>query len=236
MTDASPVAPVATRLQWLTLVALLGVLFAMSWWAYYRLPPMIVLRTLFSGGHDQPVSAARVAFTVPAIVAFGVLGNLLAGRWNVLFWPGKAPPSRDAGAAMWPLAINMFTLAAAEFIVIQAFTLGAALGLISEIAGLRGAGVALGIGVAVIGNALPLVTRRNSFVGYRLTVLYNDPDRWRDAQRIAGYSFVAAGLLLAAVFVVAPVLGTRLLIPIVAIAMLVPVLLTRRAAAERPSA
>ena len=235
MTDASPVSPATTRLQWLTLVALVGALFAMSWWAYYRVPPTIVLRTLFSGGHDQPASAARVAFTVPAIVAMGVLGNLLAGCWNVLFWPRKAPPSRDAGA-MWPLAIHMFTVAAAEFIVIQAFTLGAALGLISEIAGLRGAGVALGIGVAVIGNALPLVTRRNSFVGYRLTVLYNDPDRWREAQRIAGYFFVAAGLLLAAVFVVAPVLGTRLLIPILAVTMLVPVVLTRRAAAERPSA
>ena len=96
--------------------------------------------------------------------------------------------------------------------------------------------MALGIGVAVIGNALPLVTRRNSFVGYRLTVLYNDPDRWRDAQRIAGYFFVAAGLLLAAVFVVAPVLGTQLLIPVLAVTMLLPVLLTRRAAAQRPSA
>ena len=99
MTDVSPVSPATTRLQWLTLVALVATLFAMSWWAYDRLPPMIVLRTLFSVRHDQPESAARVAFTVPAIVAIGVLGNLLAGYWNVLFWPRKAPSSRDAGSA-----------------------------------------------------------------------------------------------------------------------------------------
>lgn len=235
MTDVSPVSPAATRLQWLTLFALVAALFAMSWWAYDRLPPMIVLRTLFSGPNVQPESAARVAFTLPAIVAIGVLGNLLAGHWNVLFWPRKALPSRDAGA-MWPLAVRMFTIAAAQFIVVQAFTLAAALGLISEIAGLRGAGVALGIGVAVVGNSLPLVTRRNSFVGYRLSVLYDDPDRWRDAQRMAGYFFVGAGLLLAVLFVVAPVLGTRLMIPVTAVTVLAPVLLTRRAAVQRGSA
>ena len=235
MTDASPVSPATTRLQWLTLFALVAILFAMSWWAYDRLPPMIVLRTIFWDPNGKPESAARVAFTVPAIVASGLLGNLLAARWNALFWPGKASPSRDAGA-MVPLAIRMFTIAAAQFIVVHAFTLAAALGLISEMAGLRGAGVALGIGLAVVGNSLPLVTRRNTFVGYRLSVLYDDPHRWRDAQRIAGYFFVAAGLLLAAVFVVAPVLGTRLLIPVLAVTILVPALLTRRAAAERPSA
>ena len=235
MTDVSPVSPAATRLQWLTLFALVAALFAMSWWAYDRLPPMIVLRTLFSGRNDQPESAARVAFTLPAMVAVALLGNLLAARWNVLFWPRKAPSSRDAGA-MWPLAIRMFTIAAAQFIVVQAFTLAAALGLISEIAGLRGAGVAFGIGVAVIGNSLPLVTRRNSFVGYRLSVLYDDPDRWRDAQRMAGYFFVGAGLLLTVLFVVAPVLGTRLMIPVIAVTALAPVLLARRAAVQRGSA
>ena len=174
--DVSPVPPAATRLQWLTLFALVAALFAMSWWAYDRLPPDIVMRTLFSGRDDQPASAVRAAFTL------------------------------------------------------------AALGWISEIAGLRGAGVALGIGVAVIGNSLPLVTRRNSFVGYLLSVLYDDPDRWRDALRMAGYFFVGAGLLLAALFLVAPVLGTRLTIPIIAVTALAPVLLTRRAAVRRGSA
>lgn len=235
MTDVSPVSPAATRFQWLMLFALVVALFAMSWWAYDRLPPMIVLRTLFSGGHDQPDSAARVAFTLPALVAVGVLGNLLAARWNGLFWPGKAPSSRDT-EAMWPLAIRMFTIGVAQFIVVQAFTLAAALGLISEIAGLRGAGVALGLGLAVMGNWLPLVTRRNSFVGYRLSVLYDDPDRWRDAQRMAGYFFVGAGLLLAGLFVIAPVLGTQLMVPVIAVTALAPVLLTRRAAVQRGSA
>lgn len=235
MTDVSPVSPAATRLQWLTLFALVAALFAMSWWTYDRLPSMIVVRTLFSGRDGQPESAARVAFTLPAMVALALLGNLLAARWNVLFWPRKAPSSRDAGP-MWPLAIRMFTIAAAQFIVVQAFTLAAALGSISEVAGLRGAGVAFGIGVAVIGNALPLVTRRNSFVGYRLTMFYDDPDRWRNAQRMAGYCFVAAGLLLAVVFAVAPVLGTRLMIPVIAVTALAPILLTRRAAVQRGSA
>ena len=235
MTDVTPVSPATTRLQWLTLVALVATLFAMSWWAYDRLPPMIVLRTLFSGRPGQPESAARMAFTLPAMVAIALLGNLLAAHWNVLVWPRKALSSSDA-AAMWPLAIRMFTMAAAQFIVVQAFTLAAALGLIAEIAGLRGAGVAFGIGVAVIGNSLPLVTRRNSFVGYRLSVLYDDPDRWRDAQRMAGSFFVGAGLLLAMLFVVAPVLGTRLMIPVIAVTALAPVFLTRRAAVQRGSA
>jgi hypothetical protein len=235
MTHVSPKSPTATRLQWFTLVALLAALFAMSWWAYDRLPPMIVLRTLFSGGHDQPDSAARVAFTLPAMVTVALLGNLLAARWNVLVWPRQALPSRDAGA-MWPVAVRMFSLAAAQFLVVQAFTLAAALGMISEIAGLRGAGLAFGVGVAVIGNSLPLVTRRNSFVGYRLSVLYDDPDRWRNAQRMAGYFFVGAGLLLAVLFVVDPLLGTRLMIPVIAVTALTPVLLTRRAAVKRGSA
>jgi hypothetical protein len=241
MTDVSPVSPIsptATRLQWLAPVALVAVLFAMSWWAYDRLPPRIVLQTLFSGfsdRHAQSQSAAQLAFLMPALVAVVTIGNLLVAHWNVLVWPRKTLSSRDA-AAMWPLAIRLTSLAVAQLIVVHAFTLAAALGWISEIAGLRGAGVVFSLGFAVSANLLPLVTRPNTFVGYRLTVFYNDPERWRKAQRMAGYCFVAAGLLFALLFVIAPVLGTRLLIPVFAVAMLAPVLLTRRGAAQRESA
>jgi uncharacterized membrane protein len=238
MTDVSPVSPIsptATRLQWLAPVALLAVLFAMSWWAYDRLPPRIDLQTLFSGGHGQSQSAAQVAFLIPALVAVVTIANLLAAHWNVLVWPRKALSSRDA-AVMWPLAIRLIPIGVAQFIVVQAFTLAAALGWISEIAGLRGAGVVFSLGFAVMGNWLPLVTRPNPFIGYRLTVLYNDPERWRKAQRMAGHCFVAAGLLLALLFVVAPMLGNRLLFPVFAVVLLAPVLLTRRRSAQRESA
>ena len=101
MTDAShvsPGSPVTARVQWLTPVALVAALFAMSWWAFDRLPPTIVLRTLFSGRQGQPESAAYLAFVLPAIVAILVIGQLLAARWNVLVWPRKALASRDAAA------------------------------------------------------------------------------------------------------------------------------------------
>jgi hypothetical protein len=241
MTDASPVAPASPaspstpRLWWLLQVALVAALFAMSWWAFNRLPPTIVLRTLFFGRHGQPVSAAQFAFGLPTIVAVFVIVHLLAAHWNVLVWPRKALSSRDA-AAMWPLAIRMLTIGVAQFLVVHAFALAAALGWISEIVGLRGAGVAFGLGLAVAGNWLPLVTRRNSFVGYRLSVLYDDPDRWRNAQRIAGYCFVASGLLLALLFLVAPVIGTRLLLPVFVVTVLAPVLLARRTAGQHKSA
>ena len=238
MTDASPVSPdspATTHLWWLLPVALVAVLFAMSWWAFTQLPPTIVLRTLFFGRQGQPVSAALVAFAAPAIIGIMVIGHLLAARWNVLVWPRKALSSRDA-AAMWPVAIRMLIIGTASFTILQAFTLAAALGWISEIAGLRGAGVALGLGFAIAGNSLPLVTRRNSFVGYRFSALYDDPDRWRNAQRMAGYFFVADGLLLALVFLVAPVLGTHLLIPALAVTVLAPLLLTRRGTGQRKSA
>lgn len=238
MTDAShvsPATPATTRLWWLLQVALVAALFAMSWWAYNRLPSTIVLRTLFFGRQGQPVSAAQFAFALPTIVGAFVIIHLLGARWNVLVWPRKALSARDA-AAMWPLALRMLTVGVAQFLVVHAFALAAALGWISEIAGLRGAGIVFGLALAVAGNSLPLVTRRNSFVGYRLSVLYDDPDRWRNAQRLAGYFFVASGLLLALLFVVAPVLGTRMLIPMLAVTVLAPVLLTRRAAAQRESA
>lgn len=228
MTNESPFSPASTRLWWITPVALVAALFAMSSWAYGRLPATIVIQTLWTGRSGHPQSAAQFAFTVPVLVGIGVLVNLLAAHWNVLVWPAKALSSSDA-AVMRPLAMRLFTIGAAQFIVTHGFALAAALGWISEIAGLRGAGVALGLALAIAGNSLPLVTRRNSFVGYRLTTFYNDPDRWRTAQRMAGYCFVAAGLVLAAVFVVAPVLGNRLLLPVVAITLIAPVLLTRRA-------
>jgi hypothetical protein len=46
---------------------------------------------------------------------------------------------------------------------------------------------------------------------------------------------VAGGLLLALLFLVAPVLGTRLLIHVLAVTVLAPVLLTRRTAGRRES-
>ena len=207
-------------------VVLLVLMFLLSWWAYGQLPAHVTVRTLFTGRHVSTESAAHFAYALPLITAAIVGLSLVGVRWNFVFGPRVPMEAKDAHA-MRPLVAYYFSVVVAMSGLIHAFSLGAGLGWMSELAGLRGAGVSFGVGFILIGNVLPLVTRPNAFIGYRASILYGDPTRWSYTQRVAGYVYVLSGLVLAGGFAIDPLGFTRMVMPLLAVAIVAPLLLSR---------
>lgn len=207
-------------------VALLVVTFLLSLWAYGQLPETVTVRTLFTGRHVSTESAVQFAFQLPFIIATIIGLNLAGMRWNVVLWP-RVPMKAGDAEAMRPLVAYNFSVVVATSALIHAFSLGTGLGWVTEPAGLRGAGVTLGLAFILVGNVLPLVTRPNAFIGFRASVLYGDRVRWSNAQRVAGYTYVVCGLVLAAGFAIDPMGFTRMVTPLLAVAIVAPLLLAR---------
>ena len=207
-------------------VALLVLTFLLSWWAYGQLPAAVTVRTLFTGRHASTESAAKFAFQLPCITAALIGLILVQVRWPVMLWSRVAMKASDA-EAMRPLVAYNFSVVAAMAGLIHAFSLGTGLGWMSEPTGLRGAGVTLGVSFILFGNRLPLATRPNAFVGYRASVLYGDPARWSNTQRVAGYIYMLCGLVLAGGFALDPTGFTRMVTPVLAVVILAPLLLAR---------
>ena len=126
---------------------------------------------------------------------------------------------------MRPLVAYYYSVVVATSGLIHAFNLGTNLGLVSELTGLRGAGVTFGVAFILLGNVLPPVTRPNAFIGFRASFLYGDRVRWSNTQRVAGYVYVLVGLVLAGGFAIDPLGFNRMMMPLLAVAIIAPVLL-----------
>ncbi len=208
-------------------VALLVLTFLMSFWAYGQLPADVTVRTLFTGRHLSTESALKFAFQLPFLTATMIGVSLVGARWNRVLW-SRVPLKASDADAMRPLVSYNFSIVVAMMALMHAFSLATGLGGVSETTGLRGAGITLGAGLILLGNVLPLVTRPNAFIGFRASVLYGDPARWSNTQRVAGYVYVLCGLVLAAGFAIDPSGFTRMVVPLIAVAVIAPLLLVRR--------
>lgn len=205
-------------------VALLGLTFLLSLWAYGQLPDHVTVRTLFTGRNVSTESAVQFAFQLPCVIAALVGLSLVGVRWNTVLW-FRGPITASDAEAMRPLVPYYYSVVVATSGLIHAFSLGTGLGLVSELMGLRGAGVMLGVAFILLGNVLPLVTRPNAFIGFRGSFLYGDRVRWSNAQRVAGYVYVLVGLVLAGGFAIDPLGFNRMMMPLIAVAIIAPVLL-----------
>lgn len=207
-------------------VALLVLTFLLSLWAYGQLPDHVTVRTLFTGRHVSTESAVQFAFELPCVIAALVGLGLVGVRWNTILWFGGPITASDA-EAMRPLVAYYYSVVVAASGLIHAFSLGTGLGLVSELTGLRGAGVTVGVAFILLGNVLPLVTRPNAFIGFRASFLYGNRVRWSNTQRVAGYVYVLVGLVLAGGFAIDPLGFNRMMMPLLAVAIIAPVLLVR---------
>mgnify|MGYP001549660920 CR=1 FL=1 len=104
--------------------------------------------------------------------------------------------ARDSDASTVLSAYNMVVVFALAFMLaMHCFDIITTLGLAGASKQPLLTALILSLGMIVIGNYMPRVTRRNAFVGYRLPWAYASEEVWRRTQRAGGYGMVAAGVI-----------------------------------------
>jgi len=83
----------------------------------------------------------------------------------------------------------------ASLLAIHAFAITSSLGLVAQKKLPLLLTLLLAIGMILIGNYLPRVTRRNAFIGVRFPWAYASEEVWRRTQRAGGYGMVGAGII-----------------------------------------
>jgi len=181
--------------RWIGLVMIaLMVAFALA--VYGRLPEQIPTHFDLSGEPDDWTDRFPGAFVMPALAA-GVYLLLFALR---RIDPRRAHYQRFEGT-YWVI-LNVIAITMAAFHVL---TLGLALGWPIDMG--RAVTVTLGVLFVGLGNYLPRI-RSNWWIGIRTPWTLESESVWRETHRVAGWTFVAAGLALVAAGLFVPA-GTR---------------------------
>lgn len=151
-------------------------------------------------------------------------GSLLApgfalGIWLLLPALRRVDPRRqnyDRFDPTFRLVINLFVLFMG---VIHVLTLGYALGWPIDIA--RAVAVIAGLLLAGLGNYLPRL-RSNWWMGIRTPWTLESEAVWRSTHRVAGITFVVAGVLVMATAFLPPAAAFPIVIGAVAVAVIIP--------------
>jgi uncharacterized membrane protein len=175
-------------------VIALMVAFALA--VYGRLPEQIPTHFDLSGEPDDWTDRFPGAFVMPAM-AVGVYLLLFALR---RIDPRRAHYDRFEGT-YWVI-LNVIAITMAAF---QVLTLGLALGWPIDMG--RAITVTVGLLFVGLGNYLPRI-RSNWWIGIRTPWTLESETVWRETHRVAGWTFVAAGLALVAGGLFVPA-GTR---------------------------
>lgn len=175
-------------------VIALMVAFALA--VYGRLPEQIPTHFDLSGEPDDWSDRFPGAFGMPALAA-GVYLLLFALR---RIDPRRAHYQRFEGT-YWVI-LNVIAITMAAF---QVLTLGLALGWPIDMG--RAITVTVGLLFVGLGNYLPRI-RSNWWIGIRTPWTLESETVWRETHRVAGWTFVAAGLALVAGGLFVPA-GTR---------------------------
>lgn len=179
--------------MWISL-ALVIVAFAVSALAFSHLPPIVPVHWGPSGAADQFGSRARGALQIPVamLAAWIFVGFVPRFDRNVFIKYDQ----RDSDiSTVRPVYGVVVVIVLAFLLAMHCFDVVTALGYIGQNKQPLLLGLLLSIGMIVMGNYIPLVTRRNAFVGYRLPWAYSSAEVWRRTQRAGGYGMVAAGIV-----------------------------------------
>ncbi|HEV2148900.1 MAG TPA: SdpI family protein [Longimicrobiaceae bacterium] len=155
---------------------------------FRRLPPEVPTHWSFSGEIDGWGPRFPAAFIAPAAATL---------VWLVMRFQGRIDPRRLEVERSTPTRMLLAEIVVAFMAALEVLTLGAALGWPVDIG--RAMWPLTGLLFVLMGNYLPRV-RPNWFVGVRTPWTLASDAVWRDTHRLAGWTFVAGGLVIAAAF------------------------------------
>lgn len=117
---------------------------------------------------------------------------MVAFIWTLLFIIGRVARPSDAAAGRHAIAVVITALTGLA-LVLEAATVLIGIGVAVDM--VQVIGLALGVLLVVLGNAMPK-SQRNSFAGIRLPTTLNDPANWQATHRLTGLLCIVAGLVL----------------------------------------
>lgn len=164
---------------------LLGAMWVFALAVFRRLPPEIPTHWTLSGEVDGYGARFPAAFLAPAAAT---------GVWLLMRFQPRIDPRRDDVERSTPTRRLLADILVAFMAVLEVLTLGIALGWPLDMG--EAVWPLVGILLVTLGNYLPRV-RPNWFVGVRTPWTMASDAVWRDTHRLAGWAFVAAGLLTA---------------------------------------
>lgn len=174
------------RIVWITsLLCLVPMIF--SAFVYSYLPDQIAIHWNAAGEADNYVSKAIAAFGLPILF---LLINLLLTKMRKHGDPENEGQLR--ANASWQ--IYVWTVPVLSILLVPV-TLLIAMG--AEIPMDMFASILVGLVLIVYGNYLPK-SRKNVFMGLKLPWTLDDETNWNKTHRLAGYLYIAGGMLLVA--------------------------------------
>jgi uncharacterized membrane protein len=150
---------------------------------FHRLPPEIPTHWNLSGEVDGTGARFPAAFLAPAVAT---------GVWLLTRFQARIDPRRDQVERSTATRRLLAEILVGFMAVLEVLTLGIALGWPLDMG--EAMWPLLGLLFVALGNYLPRV-RPNWFVGVRTPWTLASDAVWRDTHRLAGWAFVAAGLL-----------------------------------------
>lgn len=168
--------------------------FAISIVAFPHLPAIVPTHWGISGTPDHFGSRVQGAFLLPVLMlAAWIIVGFVPRYDRSLFIRYDDRESNDSTARP---AYNVIIVAViASMLAIHAFAITSSLGLVAQKRLPLLLALIVSIGMILIGNYLPQVTRRNAFIGVRFPWAYASEEVWRRTQRAGGYGMVTAGIL-----------------------------------------
>jgi uncharacterized membrane protein len=163
--------------------------------AYSRLPDRVPVHWNLAGEPDRYGSPWELLFLMPV---------MMLAIWGLLRVLPKIDPLRHNYARFAPTYETLIDAILGLFLVVHiAILLGAAGAPATTELFVR---AAIGVMFIVMGNIMPR-TRQNWFVGVRTPWTLANPRVWEKTHRLAGYGFVALGVLLLLTIPFAPQIG-----------------------------
>lgn len=168
------------RILWITsLLCLLPLLFSVI--VYRSLPEQIAIHWNSAGVADNYVHKALAAFGLP-IVFFAI--NLFS-KIRLLNDPREGQSQAIMQLSIWLIPVMS--------IILVPVTLAIAMG--ADIPIVMICTLLVGLLLVVFGNYLPK-SRQNYTIGVKLPWTLNNADNWNKTHRLAGYLWIAGGVLL----------------------------------------
>lgn len=172
--------------------------FAVSAFAYPRLPAIVATHWGVSGNPNRLGSRLELALAAPCIMlAIAIVFAFMPHYDRNLFIRYRSPESpRDPDSSTAkPEYDTMIAIILTLMLAMHTFTVASGLGLVAASQRAVVSAVILSVGMIAIGNYLPRMTRRNAFLGVRLPWTYASEEVWRRTQRAGGYGLVIAGIM-----------------------------------------
>jgi len=168
--------------------------FAISIVAFPHLPAIVPTHWGISGEPNGFGSRVQGAFLLPAIMLAAWLIVGFVPRYDRSLFIRYDQRESDEPTAR-PAYNGVIVAVLASLLAIHAFAITSSLGLVAQKKLPLLLTLLLAIGMILIGNYLPRVTRRNAFIGVRFPWAYASEEVWRRTQRAGGYGMVGAGII-----------------------------------------